>query len=71
MKNGDITHEDFLLLLKRKRKKRDLREYALELKVSFQFLSKVLRRETAPGHKLAAAMGYEQVVAFRRAQRRK
>jgi hypothetical protein len=69
--DNTLTIESFLELLKAKKKNRGLREFAAECSVSFQFLSKVISGACAPGPKLAAALGYEQVVAFKRLPRKR
>lgn len=60
-----VDAREIVRLVRDKKGERELKPVAAEAGVSFQFLSKVLKGGMAPGPKLAAWVGYEQVVAFR------
>lgn len=72
MASDMIGMEEFRGILDRKRGERSIKEFAPTLGVSFQFLAKVVKGDyTQPGPKLAAALGYEQVVMLRRLPRKR
>lgn len=65
-----INSKQLLAVLDKKRAGRPLVKVAPELGVSYQFLSKVVAGDYAPGPTLAKALGYEQVFAYRRLPRK-
>lgn len=65
-----IDSKELLAVLDKKRAGRPLVKVAPELGVSYQFLSKVVAGDYAPGPTLAKALGYEQVFAYRRLPRK-
>jgi hypothetical protein len=70
IKNGELMDQkQFLHIIKKELQgsKLSMTKFAAQKgKVSFQFLSHVLKGDYNPGPKLAHALGYEQVYAFRR-----
>lgn len=70
---GMISKKDLIEILKAKRGKKFLTDFASELGVSFQHLAKVLAGEAAgPGPTIAKALGFEQVaiLGYRRLPRK-
>lgn len=63
---GTIDEKSFLAVMKQKQGKQTIAAFAKSCKVSPQFMSKVLDGTWHPGDKIARALGFEQVVAFRR-----
>jgi len=64
-----ISEDEFIEVLKRERGEADLRGFTdktLRGAVSMQFLCNVLKRRRHPGATLAKALGYEQVIGFRK-----
>lgn len=64
-----ITEEQFLEILEKEKGETSIREFAeknLRGAVSQQFLCNVTKGRKHPGAALAKALGYEQVVAFRK-----
>lgn len=64
-----ISEKEFIEVLKSKRRGRPLTTFAPETGVKYQFLAKVLAGDYHPGPTLAAAMGFEQVIMFKKAGR--
>lgn len=72
--DGTISNQQLRqLVIAGKGKDETLTHYAAKLKVSFQFLGKVIKGDYAPGPTIAKALGYEQVITvrFRKKQPRK
>lgn len=61
-----VNETQFRALMKSKQGKQTITAFAKSCKVSPQFMSKVLDGTWHPGDKIAKALGFEQVVAFRR-----
>lgn len=66
-----LSQAEFVKLMQKMRAGKTLRIFAAELGVSFQFLGHVFQGKYIPGPTVAQALGYEQVVAYRKAAKRK
>jgi hypothetical protein len=71
---GVLTDDDIRKLVIEGKGEQSLKDYAKKLKVSFQFLGKVIAGIYKPGPTIAAALGFEQMpkeIYYRKASGKK